>query len=91
MTTHPGHQGPGIPQGNFTIPDFLQWARISRSKAYEEIAAGRLRIVKCGRRTLVPVEEATRWRDALRRDAQLPTPGRPKAGPRAGRNDLTHI
>ncbi len=72
MTMHPGPQGPGTPQGNFTIPDFLRWARIGRSKAYEEIAAGRLRIVKCGRRTLVPVEEAARWRDALRPAHPLP-------------------
>jgi excisionase family DNA binding protein len=34
---------------------------ISRSKAYEEIAAGRLRAVKCGSRTLIPYESGRAW------------------------------
>lgn len=38
---------------------------ISRSQLYVEIAAGRLEIRKIGARTLVPVEAAKRWLDAL--------------------------
>jgi len=38
---------------------------ISRSKAYEEIAAGRLRAVKCGSRTLIPYAAGEAWLDGL--------------------------
>jgi predicted DNA-binding transcriptional regulator AlpA len=48
-----------------SIPTFCQRAGISRSMAYLEIKAGRLRPRKCGRRTLIPVAEVQRWIDAL--------------------------
>ena len=38
---------------------------ISRSKAYEEIAAGRLRAVKCGARTLIPYASGKAWLNSL--------------------------
>jgi len=38
---------------------------ISRSKAYEEIAAGRLRAVKCGTRTLIPYASGEAWLNGL--------------------------
>ena len=38
---------------------------ISRSKAYEEIAAGRLRAVKCGTRTLIPYASGEAWLASL--------------------------
>ena len=38
---------------------------ISRSKAYEEIAAGRLKAVKCGSRTLITCECARSWLNHL--------------------------
>ena len=44
------------------VPD---WLGISRSKAYEEIAAGRLKAVKCGSKTLVPYTSGQAWLDAL--------------------------
>ena len=44
------------------VPD---WLGISRSKAYEEIAAGRLKAVKCGSKTLVPYASGQAWLDAL--------------------------
>ena len=34
----------------FSIPEFCAAVGIGRSRAYEEIKAGRLRILKCGRR-----------------------------------------
>jgi excisionase family DNA binding protein len=42
-----------------------EWLGISRSKAYEEIAAGRLRAVKCGSKTLVPYASGEAWLDGL--------------------------
>jgi len=41
------------------------WLGISRSKAYEEIAAGRLRAVKCGSKTLVPYASGEAWLNGL--------------------------
>ena len=34
---------------------------ISRSKLYQELAEGRLRALKCGRRTLIPTTEINAW------------------------------
>ena len=44
-----------------TIPEFCAWARIGRTKAYEEIATGALRAIKIGRRTLVRLDDASTW------------------------------
>ena len=44
-----------------TIPEFCAWARIGRTKAYEEIGAGKLRAVKIGRRTLIKAADADIW------------------------------
>jgi excisionase family DNA binding protein len=37
----------------------------SRTKTYEEIKRGRLRAVKCGKRTLITEEDAETWLRAL--------------------------
>jgi excisionase family DNA binding protein len=44
-----------------TIPEFTLWARIGRTKTYEEIAAGALRALKIGRRTLIKRDDALDW------------------------------
>ena len=44
-----------------SIPEFCQSVGLSRSAVYLEIKAGRLRPRKCGRRTLIPIDEAHRW------------------------------
>jgi excisionase family DNA binding protein len=43
------------------VSDACASLSISRSKLYLEVAAGRLRAVKCGSRTLIPVEAADAW------------------------------
>lgn len=45
----------------FSIGEFCAAVSIGRSRAYEEIAAGRLKIVKCGGRSLISVDEARAW------------------------------
>ena len=55
-----GHEPLAVPMTR--VPD---WLGISRSKAYEEIAAGRLRAVKCGSKTLVPYASGQAWLDGL--------------------------
>ena len=44
-----------------TISEFCRRNRVSRTFAYGEIGAGRLRVVKAGRRTLVPVASEREW------------------------------
>ena len=44
-----------------SLNEFCECYSIGRVKAYEEINAGRLQVVKLGRRTLVPVANAERW------------------------------
>lgn len=51
--------------GAMTILNFCKWASIGRTAAYEEINRGRLKVRKCGRRTLVPTEEAVAWLKSL--------------------------
>lgn len=50
---------------NYRIPEFLAAYGICRTKFYMEVAAGRLKIVKCGRTTLIPREAAEAWQSAL--------------------------
>jgi excisionase family DNA binding protein len=45
----------------FSIPEFCRRYSIGRTHAYEEIAAGRLRAVKAGRRTLITQDVAEAW------------------------------
>lgn len=51
--------------GAFTVEEFLAWARIGRTRAYDEIAAGRLKIKKFGRKTLIARSDAEAWLNAL--------------------------
>lgn len=44
-----------------TIPEFILWSRIGRTKVYEEIAAGALIALKIGRRTLIKRDDALAW------------------------------
>lgn len=38
---------------------------VGRTFFYQQVAAGNIRVVKAGRRTLVPVPELQRWLDSL--------------------------
>jgi excisionase family DNA binding protein len=49
----------------FPINEFCERYSIGRTRAYEEIAAGRLRAVKAGRRTLIPADSAEAWFEEL--------------------------
>jgi excisionase family DNA binding protein len=48
-----------------TIPEATFGYGIGRSKFYQEIAAGRIRIRKCGRRTLVSSDDMEAWAEGL--------------------------
>jgi excisionase family DNA binding protein len=45
----------------FTIRDFMSRYSISRSSLYRELNAGRLRVVKRGRRSLITRADAEEW------------------------------
>ena len=49
----------------YPLPDFLKLAGIGRTKAYEEIGAGRLKVRKSGSRTIVLAADARAWLEAL--------------------------
>ena len=51
--------------GAFTLNEFLAWARIGRTKAYQEIEAGRLKVRKLGRKTLIRRVDADAWLENL--------------------------
>ena len=44
-----------------TMPEVVRRLGLGRSKVYEEIAAGNLRVVKVGRRTLIAETELQRY------------------------------
>jgi hypothetical protein len=48
-----------------TLPDFCDRYGIGRTKAYDEINAGRLKARKVGKRTLVTEADAKAWLDSL--------------------------
>jgi excisionase family DNA binding protein len=52
-------------QRALTIDEFCRRYGIGRTSAYAEIAAGRLRAVKVGRKTLIIVDDAEEWLAAL--------------------------
>jgi excisionase family DNA binding protein len=45
----------------YSVDEFCAAAAIGRTTFYREVAAGRIRVVKCGRRTLVPATETEAW------------------------------
>ncbi len=53
------------PALSYSINDFCQAVGIGRSKAYAEIRDGRLKAIKCGKRTLIRRKDAEAWLNSL--------------------------
>lgn len=51
---------------SYTVDQFLKATGISRWLFYKEVNAGRIRIVKVGKRTLIPATDARAWFERLR-------------------------
>jgi hypothetical protein len=49
----------------FSIPEFCAWARVSRTTAFKEVAAGRLKARRIGRKSLVTLDAARAWVNSL--------------------------
>ena len=56
-----GRGSGGEELGAFTVYQFCARYNVSRSRAYEEIRQGRLRIMKAGARTLITFRAAREW------------------------------
>jgi excisionase family DNA binding protein len=54
-----------LPRLAFSIDELAKSAGVGRTTIYEEIKTGRLRRVKCGKRTLILVGEARSWLEGL--------------------------
>jgi hypothetical protein len=65
LTTGPTDSVPALDRLAYSLNSFCSAAEIGQSLAYDEIAAGRLKVVRVGRRTLVPVEAAKAWLASL--------------------------
>ena len=48
-----------------SIDEVVNRCGVSRTRIYEEIRIGRIRIKKVGRRTIIEVEEIKRWLEEL--------------------------
>lgn len=48
-----------------SVADFCATCSIGRSTFYEEVKAGRIRVLKAGKRTLIARSEVQRWLDSL--------------------------
>jgi excisionase family DNA binding protein len=59
------HNGNARGRRALSIREFCDRYSIGRTRAYDEIASGRLRAVKAGRRTLIADDAAEAWLAAL--------------------------
>lgn len=54
-----------LPKLAYSIAEFCELVGLGRTGAFKEIRERRLRAVKVGRRTLIPVAEVKAWLDSL--------------------------
>jgi len=52
-------------RGNLSVDDFLIWAGIGRTKFYQEVKEGKIRIRKIGSKSVVTMPDALAWLNAL--------------------------
>ena len=54
-----------LPNRNMSVAEFCSWSGLCKTTVYKIISQGELRRLKYGRRTLIPADEALRWRNSL--------------------------
>ncbi|GGD93562.1 hypothetical protein GCM10011390_10390 [Aureimonas endophytica] len=52
-------------RGAMSVDEFCAWASISRAKFYRERNAGRIKLRKIGRKSVVVMSDAVAWLNAL--------------------------
>ncbi len=55
----------GITKKTLSINEFRKLYGLGRTTIYKEIALGHINIIKCGRRTLIPITECNRFENCL--------------------------
>lgn len=70
-------QSPSPPPLAYTVPEAVATTKIGRSLLYEEIKAGRLSVIKIGRRTLIRHEALSDWLMRAERESSAAEAGRP--------------
>jgi excisionase family DNA binding protein len=50
---------------SYSIPEAVQITGICRSRLYQEIGQGRLRMIKCGRRSAILADDLRQWLHTL--------------------------
>ena len=58
-------QSPLGPRLLYSIAEFKSLTGLCKTRVFEELKAGRLVAVKCGRRTLIPAAEVEAWLASL--------------------------
>jgi hypothetical protein len=53
------------PKLAYTVPEFQQATGLGRTRIYEEIKLGRLRLTKVGRRSIIKSDDARTWLASL--------------------------
>jgi hypothetical protein len=51
--------------GAMTVSEFCNWARVGRTKLYDEVKAGRLKLRKIGTKSIVIRSEGEAWLHSL--------------------------
>lgn len=54
-----------LDRGAMSVDEFCAWASIARSKFYREVGAGRIKLRKIGRKSIVTMTDAQNWLNAL--------------------------
>lgn len=52
-------------RGAFTVDEFLGWASLGRTRFYDEVKAGRIKLRKIGRKSVVTMPDAMDWLNSL--------------------------
>ena len=58
-----------FPKATLSVAEFCRAAGVGRSLFYKQVQAERIRVVKAGRRTLIPVTELAAWLERLTAEA----------------------
>jgi excisionase family DNA binding protein len=54
-----------LPRLAYSVNDTCKTLSIGKTKLYEEIAAGRIKPLKSGKRTLIPADQIAGWLSSL--------------------------
>lgn len=65
-------QSIALPKLAYSIAEFCELVGLGRTGAFREIREKRLRVVKAGRRTLIPAEAVKAWLDSLATTTRAP-------------------